>query len=73
MRSQRSLGIAMLFASFGAAMTGCTSQQWYAAGRQWQSNECRKLPSSEIERCMKSNAMSYDEYQREAAAAKAAK
>ena len=73
MQVLRSLVISALTASFCVAMTGCTSQQWYAAGQQWQAQECRRLPSSEVDRCMKSNAMSYEEYQREAAAARAAK
>jgi hypothetical protein len=73
MRLPRSPLDVALVASFCAAMTGCTSQQLYTAGQQWKANECRRLPPSEIERCMKSNAMSYEEYQREAAAAKAAK
>jgi hypothetical protein len=49
---------------------GCSSQQLYGAGQAWQQNECRKLPASEQQRCFSSNAMSYDEYQRQAAAAK---
>jgi hypothetical protein len=69
----RSLVGSSLVALFGATSIGCTSQQWYAAGQQWQANECRRLPTGELERCMKSNAMSYEEYQREAAAAKAAR
>lgn len=57
-------GLAAVFAS------GCSSQQLYHAGQTWQQNECRKLPVSEQQRCLNSNAMSYEEYRRQAAAAK---
>ena len=46
-------------------MLGCSSQQWYTAGQQWQHNECRRLPVVEQDRCLKSNAMRYDEYQKQ--------
>jgi hypothetical protein len=49
---------------------GCSSQQLYGAGQAWQQHECRKLPASEQQRCLSSNAMSYEEYQRQAASAK---
>ena len=48
----------------------CSSQQLYGAGQQWQRTECRKLPPPEQERCLKSTAMSFDEYQRRSAAAR---
>ena len=46
---------------------GCSSQQLYSAGQQWQRNECRRLPVAEQDRCLKSNAMSYEEYQKQTA------
>jgi hypothetical protein len=54
-----------------ALAAGCSSPQLYAAGQQWQRNECRKLPPAEQDRCLKSTAMSFEEYRREAAAARA--
>jgi hypothetical protein len=51
-------------------LQACSSQQVYGAGQQWQRTECRKLPLPEQERCLKSTAMSFDEYQRRSAAAK---
>lgn len=55
-----------------SALGACTSRQLYNAGQQWQANECRKLPASEQPRCRASSAMSFEDYQREAAAARAA-
>ncbi|MEZ5703428.1 MAG: hypothetical protein R3E42_17950 [Burkholderiaceae bacterium] len=55
-----------------AALSSCSARQWYSAGQQWQASECRKRPIAERERCMSSNAMSYEQYQREAAEAKPA-
>ncbi len=52
---------------------GCTASQLYTAGQQWQRTECRRLPPSEQERCLQSTAMSFEEYQRQAAAARAAR
>lgn len=56
----------------GAALLagGCSSQQLYSAGQTWQQNECRKLAPPQQADCLKSTAMSFDEYQRQAAAAK---
>jgi hypothetical protein len=51
--------------------TGCTAAQLYSAGQQWQRTECRKLPPGEQERCLQSTAMSFEEYQRQAAAVRA--
>jgi hypothetical protein len=47
----------------------CTSAQWYEAGKQWQAQECRKLPLSEQERCLARHSMSFEQYQREREAA----
>ncbi|MCU0775968.1 MAG: hypothetical protein MUC74_16200 [Ideonella sp.] len=51
---------------------GCSASQLYTAGQQWQRTECRRLPPSEQERCLQSTAMSFEEYQRQAAAARRA-
>jgi hypothetical protein len=48
---------------------GCTSGQLYHSGQEWQRTECRKLSPADQERCLRSNAMTYDEYQRERTAA----
>ena len=54
--------------------TGCSSQQLYGGGQAWQKNECQRIQDSqERRRCMESAALSYEEYQKQAAAAKAAK
>jgi hypothetical protein len=57
----------------GLVLAGCTASQLYTAGQQWQRTECRKLPPAEQERCLQSTAMSFEEYQRQAAAARAAR
>lgn len=54
-----------------AALGGCSSQELYGTGQGWQRNECRKLPDvQERERCMASTSRSFDDYQRESAAAR---
>lgn len=53
-----------------ASISACTSQQLYSAGQEWQRTECRRLPIGEQERCFKSTAMTYEQYRREAAAAR---
>jgi hypothetical protein len=50
-------------------LPGCTSQALYLSAQQWQRNECGKLPSSEQERCLAGNAMSFEEYERQRALA----
>jgi hypothetical protein len=52
-----------------ACLMGCSSQQAYNSAQAWQRNECRRLPVPEQQRCLASNAMSFEEYQRQAAAA----
>ncbi|MCW5632216.1 MAG: hypothetical protein KIT17_02680 [Rubrivivax sp.] len=74
MTTSRRISAAALYAAAltaaAAVAAGCASPQLYAAGQQWQRNECRKLPPAEQDRCLKSTAMSFEEYQREAAAAR---
>lgn len=53
------------------ALAGCSSQQLYGGGQAWQQQECNKLmDAQERNRCMSSAKRSYDEYRREADAAK---
>lgn len=60
-------GLVLLF-------VGCSSQQLYGVGQAWQRNECQRIADAqERSRCLQSTAKSYDDYQKEAAAAKGAK
>lgn len=69
-RPARALWGVALGLALGVALSGCSQRQLYNAGQQWQANECRKLPPAEQQRCRSSNAMSFEQYQREAAQAK---
>jgi len=61
----------MGFALFTAA---CSSQQAYGAGQAWQRLECSKIKDTqERSRCMASSSTSYEEYKRQAEAAKSGK
>jgi hypothetical protein len=52
----------------------CSSQELYLSGQQWQRQECHKLQDADQRsRCLASTARSYDDYQRESAAARAAR
>lgn len=62
----------VMLASVGT-LGACSQRQLYSAGQHWQANECRKLPPAEQVRCRESSAMSFEDYQREAAAARAAR
>ena len=56
-----------------AALPACSSQMLYGGGQAWQRTECNRMPDAEQrKRCMDSSALSFDEYQRQAAAAKGA-
>jgi hypothetical protein len=47
-----------------AALTACSTQQLYAAGQQWQRNQCQKIDDrAERARCEDGVALSFDEYQ----------
>jgi hypothetical protein len=53
------------------ATAGCSTQQLYASGQAWQRNECQRIQDfQERKRCSDSSAVSYEEYQKQAAAAK---
>ena len=52
-------------ASIVFALAGCTWQQAYSAGQEWQRNSCNRLiEPTERERCLSNNSMSYDDYRR---------
>lgn len=52
----------------------CSSQQAYGAGQAWQRNECYKINEpQERSRCLSSANTSYDDYKRQADAAKGTK
>jgi len=66
-------GFPALAAAVGVAfaLSGCTWQQAYSAGQEWQRNACnRLLEQSERERCLSSASMSYDDYRRRTDATK---
>jgi hypothetical protein len=52
-------------------LSGCSSQQLYGVGQDWQKNECNKIiDMQERNRCMSSTKTSYDDYKRQSEAAK---
>jgi hypothetical protein len=56
------------------ALQACGSQQTYSAGVGWQKQACNRLNDpDERRRCMASSDMSYEQYKREAEAAKGSK
>jgi hypothetical protein len=51
--------------AMGFGLAGCSWQQAYSAGQEWQRNACnRLLEQTERERCLSSSSMSYDDYRR---------
>ena len=50
---------------------GCSTQMAYDTTQTWQRQECRKMPEQQQrERCLSSNATSYEDYRRQVEAAK---
>ena len=48
------------------ALAGCSGEQTYSAGQNWQRNQCTRLPDkAEYDRCMADANRSYDSYKRE--------
>jgi hypothetical protein len=48
------------------AFAGCSSEQTYSAGQNWQRNQCARIPDrAEYDRCMADASRSYDSYKRE--------
>lgn len=53
-------GIAIL------ALSGCTTQQAYSAGQEWQRNQCnRMIDNAERNRCLEQMNTSYTDYKRQ--------
>ena len=50
-------------------LLGCTSQELWRRGQQWQKQECLRLKDiDERKRCERSAAMSFEQFQAESAA-----
>jgi len=50
-------------------LAGCSSEQAYSAGQNWQRNQCTRIPDrAEYDRCMADASRSYDTYKRESGA-----
>ena len=48
------------------ALAGCSGEQAYSAGQNWQRNQCARIPDrAEYDRCMADANRSYDTYKRE--------
>jgi len=46
--------------------SGCTSQQLYGVGQEYQRNQCLHIPDKvESDRCLSKTNTSYDDYKRE--------
>ena len=64
----------MVFAAVAilSVASGCTWQLPYLAGQQWQRNACNALvEQTERDRCLSNANMSYEDYRRQTATAKA--
>lgn len=54
-------------AAIASVASGCTWQQAYSAGQEWQRNACNRLVEAiERERCLSSANLSYEDYRRQA-------
>ena len=48
-----------------AALAGCTKEQFYASGRDWQRSQCAKIIDRwEYDRCIRDADLAYEEYMR---------
>ena len=60
----------MALAACVAWLAGCTSQQLWRVGQQWQRQDCARLKDlDERQRCERSAATSYERYKAESDAA----
>lgn len=72
--ARRRCGLRRVGAGLALLFVGCSSQQLYSTGQAWQRNECQRIiDTQERSRCMQSTARSFDDYQKEVAAAKGTK
>jgi hypothetical protein len=56
------------------ALHGCSSQQVYGAGQAWQRQDCTRInDAQERNRCMARASTSYEDYKRQAEAARSGK
>ena len=63
--------ISIITTLFAMVLSGCSSEQLYATGRNAQRAECMKQADGAArERCLKDAGMSHDTYQRETDAAR---
>ncbi|HMN78939.1 MAG TPA: hypothetical protein PKA20_03305 [Burkholderiaceae bacterium] len=64
--SMRPVGMSVVCAAVVAALAaGCTSDRLYAAGQQWQRNECNRLPERDAQqRCLERASVARDDYER---------
>jgi hypothetical protein len=61
----------LIAAAAALLLFGCSTQQLYNTTQAWQRQECMKMPDvQERQRCLDSNARSYEDYRRQAEAAK---
>ena len=62
----RLTGLIGAAAAILSVASGCTWQQAYFAGQQWQRNACNRLvEQTERERCLSTANMSYEDYRRQ--------
>jgi len=60
------ISIACLLFLLACVCSGCNSEQFYAAGRATQRNQCEHMPDqNQRESCLRDASMSHDEYKRE--------
>jgi hypothetical protein len=57
---------------FAALAAGCTSEQLYGTGKNWQRNQCNRMPDGdERQQCLRRADASYDDYAKRGGVAKA--
>jgi hypothetical protein len=65
---------ALVAALMSAPMAGCSQRQIYQSVQGWQQQECWRIAdAAERKRCLASTATSWDDYQRQRAAAQGPK
>jgi len=67
----RLIGLIGVAAAILSVAPGCTWQQAYFVGQQWQRNACNRLvEQTERERCLSNANMPYEDYRRQTDATK---